>query len=111
MRGLAFVLAYIIGGLYMENVLAHAGGHQSYSSVPLTEKQLGQRGKVLVGQLVTAKRMDASWSKVDPLEVKSQGQEWVVSFKNPKEKDETKRMLYIFMTIFGDALAANHTGK
>ena len=38
-------------------------------------------------------------------------QEWVVSFVNEKVTDAKKRTLYVFLTLSGDYIAANYTGK
>jgi hypothetical protein len=38
-------------------------------------------------------------------------QEWQVVFSNPTASDETKKKLFMFFTLNGNFVAANHTGK
>lgn len=37
--------------------------------------------------------------------------EWVVVFVNDKIADTDKQKLYVFLTLGGDYIAANYTGK
>jgi hypothetical protein len=48
--------------------------------------------------------------KIEVVEGKK-GKEWKVSFKDPAAKDKSKETLYIFFTVTGNFIAANHTGQ
>ena len=37
--------------------------------------------------------------------------EWVVSYKNHAVEDKSKQTLYVFLSVTGEYLAANFTGK
>ena len=58
---------------------------------------------------------DSSWktANVAKTEKKKFGDamEWVVSFKNDKISDSSKQILYVFVTLGGEVVGANHTGK
>ena len=58
---------------------------------------------------------DASWKtvkhdKVEQVDGKK-GKEWKVVFKNLAAPDKDKQTLYVFLSLPGNVLAANHTGK
>jgi hypothetical protein len=65
--------------------------------------------------LVAGGKLDASWKSVKHDKVEQvdgkKGKEWKVTFKNPTAPDKDKQTLYVFMTLPGNVLAANHTGK
>lgn len=67
-------------------------------------------------KLVEGGKLDKSWqavSKVDTLEQidGKRSKEWKLSFKNPAAADKTKDTLYLFYTLPGNFIAANHTGQ
>ena len=67
-------------------------------------------------KLVEGGKLDKSWqavSKVDKLEQidGKRSKEWKLSFKNPAAADKTKDTLYLFYSLPGNFIAANHTGQ
>lgn len=67
-------------------------------------------------KLVEGGKLEKSWqaaSKVDKLEQVNgkRSKEWKLSFKNPAAADKTKDTLYLFCTLPGNFIAANHTGQ
>lgn len=65
--------------------------------------------------LVTEGKIDASWKavphdKLEQVEGKK-GKEWKVTFRNPAAPDKDKQALYVFLSLPGNVLAANFTGK
>ncbi len=88
------------------------GGHShgEISSGKVTEKALAK-----VQQLVSKGKVEASWAEVkaSQVEQKTYGKspEWVVTFNNDKATDASKRSLYLFFSLSGHYIAANHTGE
>jgi hypothetical protein len=69
----------------------------------------------VIPKLIEAKNLDQSWKdgKFDSIEEKKfkNGNEWLVTVKNDKETDQTKRTLYVFVTSNGALAGVNFTGK
>ena len=67
------------------------------------------------GALASSGKIDASWkaAKHETLEQVDgkKGKEWKVTFKNPQTSDKDKQTLYVFLSMPGNVLAANFTGK
>lgn len=65
--------------------------------------------------LVSSGKIEPSWKAVahDKLEqVEGQkGKEWKVSFKNPAASEKDKQILYVFLSLPGNVLAANFSGR
>lgn len=65
--------------------------------------------------LVASGKLDASWKTLKHAQVEQidgkKGKEWKVVFKNPAAPDKEKQTLYVFLSLPGNVLAANHTGK
>ena len=72
------------------------------------------KAKAVLGTLIERKVVGASWRAVGPaaasVREKAGAKEWVVTFRNPKERARAKRTLYVFLTETGEYKAANHTG-
>lgn len=86
----------------------------------ITESQASAKATQLVAAIVKEGKLDASWSRVQPSEVRKKNFkdknlkdriEWVITFKNPGEKDMAKQNLYVFFSLYGNYLGNNHTGN
>ncbi len=88
-------------------------GHEPRTEI--AEAQAGERASTIVNEIIDDGRLNASWSNVEPTEIKKRtydGEiEWLVIFRNEKEANPRKRMLYISLSLYGDYYGANHTGK
>lgn len=91
------------------------GSCHFHGSAPAREETVlgcaAQRKDALVG----SGKLDASWKgvrheKVEQVDGKK-GKEWKVTFRNPAATDKEKQALYVFLSMPGNVLAANHTGK
>ena len=94
----------------------HDDGHgHSHSHDPVSQSQAEKTALKSVGQLVKKGKIDNSWSSVTVAksEKKKFGKnmEWVVSFNNKKISDTSKQTLYVFLSLTGEYIAANYTGK
>jgi hypothetical protein len=65
--------------------------------------------------LIKQGKLEASWSDIQPGKPEQidgkKGKEWKLTFKNPAAKDKAKETLYMFYTLPGNFVAANHTGQ
>ena len=91
------------------------GGHSHAPAKPVSEAQALEKATSLVKGFVLKEKIDASWAEVVPtVGIKKQmksGEEWVITFDNPKVEDKAKQALYVFLSLSGDYLAANYSGK
>ena len=66
-------------------------------------------------KLVAGGKVDKSWLAIKPSTLEQidgqRGKEWKVMFKDPAAADKTKEILYMFLTVQGNLIAANFTGK
>ena len=92
----------------------HDHGHD-HSHDPVNQSQAEKVAIESVAMLVKKGKIDGSWKSVSvaSAEKKKFGgkMEWVVSFKNDKISDASKQTLYVFLSLTGDYIAANYTGK
>jgi len=93
-----------------------AGAGHSHSHGPVSSDEAINRASKKVNYLAKAGKIDASWStikKAASAEKKtfSKGTEWVITFKNDKLSDASKRSLYMFFSLDGHYIAANYTGN
>ena len=92
--------------------LAHGGAAHSHELI--TEVRAKEIAKTTVGELTTQKKVDASWRDKEPkiTQKKFFGKtEWVATFENPAVQDAAKKKLYVFLSLDGAVLGANHTGN
>ena len=103
--------------LYLFSFSAVAGpGHDhSDGHAAITQEQAESIAIKNVAKLADKGKLDKSWTtvKVSKVEKKSFGgnPEWVVVFNNNDIPEPEKRTLYVFLSVGGDYLAANHTGN
>ncbi|MHB8766632.1 MAG: DUF6488 family protein [Deferrisomatales bacterium] len=114
MRTLTVTLSALLLAL---SLTAHAGtsGKNHAHGKPIDAAEAQVDAGAAVERLVAKGKLDASWKgvKAEKAEKKTfdKGPEWLVTFQNPAASDETKRTLYVFLTLNGDYVAANFTGK
>ena len=92
----------------------HGNGH-SHSNTPVDEATAQANATKVVAEFVSRSKLDKSWvsiaaSSIEKKEFKGK-QEWVVVFVNDKATDPAKQKLYVFLTLGGDYIAANHSGN
>ncbi len=65
--------------------------------------------------LIAAGKLDKAWQGVAHEKVEAidgqKGKEWKVSFRLPAASNPAKANLYLFFTLPGNFIAANHTGQ
>ena len=118
MRLTTLLLSFILS-LFTFSVMAGSGhdhdhGH-SHSYAPVNQEKAQENATEIVAALVKRDKLNESWkaitsSSVEKITVKG-NPEWVVVFVNQNITDANKQKLYVFLTLGGDYIAANFTGK
>lgn len=102
---------FAIGFLATGSIFAH-GGHDHE---PMDQAKAISKAKVVVSQMVKKGKLEESWKTVKSVKASKkafkEGDEWLISFENKTVKDSSKSTLYVFLTLSGEYLAANFTGK
>jgi len=92
---------------------AHSAGHDKPQTI--YEEQAITTASQHVKRLIEKGEIDKSWEMIKAsnavLERKESRMNWVVTFNNPKEADENKKSLSIFLTNTGYFISMNFTGK
>jgi len=114
MRIQAIIISLTLS-LFSLVAMAGAGHDHGHSHDPVTQIQAEEVATNSVSTLVDKGKIDKSWKsiKATKSEKKSFGgnMEWVVVFNNKNVSEPAKQTLYIFLTLGGEYLAANHTGN
>lgn len=101
--------------LFSMVAIAGSGHGHGHSHEPVNKTTANSKATKIVASFIKQKTLDKSWAgtTVNSSEKKTFDgrQEWVVSFVNEKVTDVKKRKLYVFLTLSGDYIAANYTGK
>lgn len=110
----AVVLSSLLFGSPVMAGSGHDHGH-SHAQAPVNKETAEENAGKAIASLVASGKLDKSWVSISPIssEKKSfNGQsEWVVIFINEKVTDPAKQKLYVFLTLGGEYIAANHTGN
>lgn len=92
----------------------HDHGH-SHSNAPVDEATAKANATNSVAALVESKKLESSWTSITASSAEKKtlegNTEWVVVFVNNSIADTDKQTLYVFLTLTGEYIAANHTGK
>ena len=110
------LLGFILGLLPITAMAGsgHDHGH-SNSNAPVNQATATTTAATIVAGFIKGKKLDESWAPIKAVSVEKKEyngrSEWVISFVNDKITDPDKRTLYVFLTLTGDYIAANYTGK
>lgn len=116
MRKVTLLFGLILS-LFTVTVMAGSGhdhGH-GHSKTPVNIATAESNATKIVATIVKKNKLDKSWasvtaSSIDKKVVKG-NTEWEVIFINEKITDVKKQKLYVYLTLSGDYIAANHTGQ
>ena len=68
-----------------------------------------------IKDLIQSDKIDKSWAKQKVVNVEKKkfgpDEEWVFKYENKAIKDIEKQILYVFVTIYGQANGANYSGN
>jgi len=100
--------------LLTSQAYAGSGHDHGHSHAPVSKEEAENLATESVARLVERNKVDRSWQSVaaHKSEKKEFGgrMEWVVTFKNEKISDPEKQTIYVFLSLEGQYIAANHTG-
>lgn len=108
------IQAGLMGVLFLvsSSLLAHGGGHKH---APIKKEQAKAVATKAVEDTIKKGKLEKTWSasKANEPTQKSfgHGPEWVVSFDNLKIKDKSKQKVFVFLSLGGEVLGINFTGK
>ena len=110
------LLGFVLGLLPITAMAGTGSGHDhGHSHEPINQSTANLMATNIIVSFVKQKTIDKSWESttVSSSEKKTFNgrKEWVVSFVNEKVTNANERKLYIFLTLSGDYIAANYTGK
>jgi len=92
----------------------HDHGH-SHSQTLVDKATAEINATEAIAALVAKNTIDKSWASISASSVEQKEfagmLEWVVIFINDKIIDTEKQTLYVFLTLEGHYIAANHSGK
>ena len=101
--------------LTISPLVAQAHGDGGHSAPALTQSEATEFAINRVVMLVNNGKIDKSWEPVKAASAEQRANgyrtEWVVTFKNSNVSEEAKSTLYIFLSVQGEFIAANFTGK
>ncbi|NQY25682.1 MAG: hypothetical protein HRT92_00730 [Piscirickettsiaceae bacterium] len=110
------VLSSLFFGIPAMAATGHDHGHgHSHTQEPVNQQIAEKKADEVIASLVEREKVDKSWSsiKASSIEKKTLNSrpEWLVIFNNDKITDVDKQTLYVFLTIGGEYIAVNYTGK
>lgn len=92
----------------------HDHGH-SHEQAPASKDAAEKNSEKAIASLVTTGEIDKTWESVTASSSEKKDysgrSEWVVIFINEKIADPAKKKIYVFLTLGGEYIAANHTGN
>lgn len=105
----------IILSFFSITAMAGSGHDHGHFNVPVNMSTARTNATNIVKSLIKRNKLDKSWGSITSSLVEKKTyegkQEWEVTFVNDKTIDPAKKTLYVFLTLGGDYIAANHTGK
>lgn len=109
----------ILALLFATSSIAFAGpghpGHEHSHNHEISQTEAQQAGSTVLQKLIEKKKIDQSWTGASVVTTEKRkyanGEEWVVVFSNPQVDDDKRKNLYVFLSLHGDYVAANFSGK
>ena len=116
MKKIAMALATFTALAGAGSAMASEGGScHFHGNTPASEKVAVDCASQRKASLVSGGKLDKSWEavKVDKVEQidGKKGKEWKVSYKNAAVPDADKSTLYVFLSLPGNYIASNFSGK
>ena len=113
MKFLSIVFCLFVSFGIQSTSFAHSDHHHARKKAGL--ETVNSNAMMHVERLIGKKKLVSSWSKAKLLSSEKKKfkkkTEWVVTFENPSASDPKKKVLYIFLSLYGDFIAANFSGK
>lgn len=81
---------------------------------PLEKNEIIEKSNNIIGKAVEQQKIEPSWKEAKVEEAKivdeEKGGQWVIKYTNSKINDDNKE-LFVFLTLDGNYIAMNHTGR
>ena len=110
----ALVLSSLFFGAPVIAGSGHDHGH-SHAQASVNKETAEINADKAITSLIASGKIDKSWELILASSSEKKDfdgrSEWVVIFVNEKITDTTKQKLYVFLTLSGEYMAANYTGK
>ena len=105
----------LVLSLFSFTAMAGPGHDHSHSAAPVSQGEAKVIATKMIAGLAAKNKIEKSWKSVKAAQVEKKtfkdDTEWVVIFNNSEISDPAKRKLYVFLTLDGEYIAANYTGK
>lgn len=105
----------LVLNLFSFTAMAGAGHDHSPSNAPVSQDKAKVIATKIVAGLAAKNKIEKSWESAKAAQVKKKtfkgNTEWVVTFNNSEVSDPAEGTLYVYLTLGGEYIAANHTGK
>lgn len=109
------IILTLLLGIFPLAVIAGAGHDHGHSHDPVSQLTAEETAIKSVAKLVDKGKIDKTWKSIGVAKSEkkefSGHKEWVISFKNTNISDSSKQTLYIFLSLTGEYIAANFSGK
>ncbi len=109
------IIYSLVLSLYSLAATAGAGHDHGHSHEPVSQSQAEKIATTSVSKLADKGKIDKSWKSVSATKSEKKNfdgsMEWVVIFNNKNISDPTQQTLYIFLTLGGEYIAVNYSGK
>ena len=110
----ALVLSSLLFGAPVIAGSGHDHGH-SHAQAPVNKETAEENAGKAIASFVVSGKIDKSWASITASSSEKKNfngrSEWIVIFVNEKITDTAKQKLYVFLTLSGEYIAANHTGN
>ncbi len=110
----SLVLLLLLFGSSVVAGTGHDHGH-SHAQAPVSQEVAKKNAYKVMASLVKRDKIDKSWSSISVNSVDKKvingRPEWVAIYINEKITNPDKQKLYVFLTIGGEYIAVNYTGK
>jgi hypothetical protein len=110
----AVILTSLLFGAPAMAGSGHDHGH-SHAQTPVSQAMAEKSADNVIASLVEREKIDKTWAVIKAQSIKKNNNtghpEWVVIYLNDNVTDTEKKKLYVFLTIAGEYIAANYTGK
>ena len=109
------LLISLLFGLNSLAALAGGGHNHGHSHEEINQVTAKAKALDVVSSFIKDKKLDKSWKSIKASSAEKKvfkgHPEWVVIFANKKVTDIKKQKLYVFLTLTGEYVAANHSGN
>ena len=116
MRLKILLLGFVLGLISLPTIAGsgHNHGH-GHSHAEINQATAKVKAIEIVASFIKNNKLDKTWKSIKGSSANKKvfkGQpEWVVIFINKKITDVKKQTLYVFLTLNGEYVAANHSGN